>query len=558
MKELRQQGLGDHQLVLDSDGQISAQTTPLEQFGNRFTSKPSSPQQKDAFQKLQAMLERDYGSVGRDVLSPLVGNETSITVNEATEVIKQAKNQFQMWQNQCLLDIQLVAWNKFANNKGQASAQRILSQMMHALQPTPEQVQCLRELIMCAQSSEEICNFAYMAMANPTYIKDSLTRISTLNPGSQSQEYSNLLLSIDINREIAINRMNQLLELEPKQAQVLRELINTSSPKEMFTFVHATENNPKVAYDFLSNLATLSERLQSEELLSSLQNLSRSNFAEARRWTSAYTKMMEYVKPNEAQKQVLLEFIRQKGPRNVLDFAQAATNNPIGAREFLSKLSRLESNLRSKEFSSLFAAMKRPFVECTSRFSSLLNANPIANAANQIRNAVESNPVTDGFARTTQGAAEIAKHLITAPGQLANEGFILGLKTMLAEGQILPNTNNAFLAEQLDRLQHAPGLQAQLMNIGKNGISPVAHQAIRETLGLPPGAPITPKEAQQAALAALLSPLRQGDVGSCFATFVAINIHDTRPSEMLRDMASLIEKGFIERQNGNAHVQIPF
>ncbi|MDR1255215.1 MAG: hypothetical protein LBJ78_04320, partial [Puniceicoccales bacterium] len=290
-----------------------------------------------------------------------------------------------------------------------------------------------------------------------------------------------------------------------------------------------------------------------------IQNLAHKNPIEAQRLGAAWNSMMVSLQPNEAQKQVLCELVgHAKDPSKVLAFAHAATNNPIGARQFLSNLSGLEQNSRSQEFSSLLAEGKSSFVECTRCFWQLSNTDPVANASNQIHYAMQSNPATDGLTRATQGAAEIAKHLITAPGQLANEGFILGLKTMLAEGRMLPGINNAFFAQQLDRLQHDPGLREQLMNIGRNGISPVAHQAIRETLGLPPGAPITPKEAQQAALAALLSPLRQGKVGSCFATSVAINIHDTRPSEMLRDMASLIEKGFIERQNGNAHVQIPF
>jgi hypothetical protein len=275
-----------------------------------------------------------------------------------------------------------------------------------------------------------------------------------------------------------------------------------------------------------------------------------------------YANMVKSLQPNDAQKQVLLELVQhvniRENPKQILPFAYAAVDNPTGAKEFLSNLSRLEPNLRSQEFSGLFAKGKISFLECAKRFNEFATQILLRNTADEIHNAMQSNLGADGLIRATQGATEIAKHLITASGQLADEGFIFGLKSMLAEGKILPGLNNAFVAQQLDRLLSDEGLQAQLMNIGKNGISTAAQQAIRQTLGLSPDAPITAKEAQQAALAAMLSPLRQGKVGSCFATSAAINIHDTRPSEMLRDMASLIEKGCIERTNGYARIQVPF
>ncbi|MDR2768967.1 MAG: hypothetical protein LBB19_00185 [Puniceicoccales bacterium] len=400
LQDLQQKGFGGRQLVLDSNG-ASAKATLFERFCDLFTSKPSSPKQGNALQKFQAILEQDYGSVGKHVLSSLVESKKHITVNEAVTFITQAKDQLQ-----------------------------------------------------------------------------------------------------------------QLMALFPQEMRGTNEI----------------------------------------------QNLARNNPVEAQRLGSAFTKMIECVNPNEAQKQVLLELVRhiniRENPKAILSFAYAATNNPRGAGLFLSNLSELVQESQLQQLSSLFKKGKIPFVECSQRFYGLSNTDPMAEAVNQIRSQLQSS--RDDFARATQGAAEIAKHLITESGQLADEAFIFGLKAMIAAGKPLSGINNAFLAQQLDRLQNDPGLQAQLLAIGRNGISPVAHQAIREALGLPPNAPITAKEAQQAALAAMLAPLRQGAVGSCFATSIAINMHDTRPSEMLRDMASLIEKGFIERQNGNARIQIPF
>ncbi|MDR0392856.1 MAG: hypothetical protein LBH52_01330 [Puniceicoccales bacterium] len=398
LQGLRQQGLGDRQLALGPNGEVSAsaKATPFERFCNLFSSKPSSPKQGDALQKLQTILEQKC----RGLVGYLIGNKKPITINDAAQGIKQAKPQFQ----------QLIA----------------------------------------------------------------------------------------------------------------------TFPQEMRD-------------------------------TSVVQELARNNPTEAKRLGEALTNMMKLLQPNEAQKQVLCELILNvQDPKEILAFARAAINNPIGAGNFLSNLSGLEPNSRSQEFSKLFAEEEQVFNKCVLCFHKLSNAILVANAANEIHTAMQTNPTTDGLTRATQGAAEIAKHLITGSGQLADERFIAEFKAMLAEGAMLPGVNNAFLVQQLDRLLRDKNLQAQLLNIGRNGISPVAHQAIRETLGLPPDAPITAKEAQQAALAAMLSPLRQGAVGSCFATAVAINIHDTRPSEMLRDMASLIERGYLERQNGYAHIQIPF
>jgi hypothetical protein len=556
LRGLRQQGLGDCQLTLGPSGRASAKTL-FDRFCDFFTSKPSSPKQGDALQKLQAILEQDYGSVGKQVLSSLVGNKKPITVKEAIKQIKLAKGQFQQWQQQA---VQSAVENKFANDRRQVFIQQVLPQMIQTLKLEGiAQVKVLQDLIMCAQDIEEIWNLAHEAIGHPEDIKKYLSYAATLSPESRSQAHSDLLLNID--QRTAIGQMHQLLRLESGQAQVLHDLINTSSPKEIFAFVHATQSNQKAAYDLLLNLSKLPQDLR-PELLSSLSNFAGRNLVEAQRLGSAFAKMVELLQPNTEQKQVLLELIRhiniQENPKAVLAFAYAAINNPEGAGKFLSSLSGLTKDEQLNAFSNLFEKGQISFTQCTRCFYKLSSTDPMADAANQIHNAMQLNPATDGLTHATQGAAEIAKHLITASGQLADESFIFGLKTILEEGKALPGINNTFLAQQLDRLLSDKGLQAQLMNIGRNGISPVAHQAIRETLGLPPGAPITAKEARQAALAALLTPLRQGEVGSCGVTSAAINVHDTRPSEMLRDMASLIEKGYLERQNGYARVQVPF
>ncbi|MDR0756113.1 MAG: hypothetical protein LBE99_04345, partial [Puniceicoccales bacterium] len=70
LQNLQQKGLGNRHLVLDSNGKASAKTL-FQQFCNWFTCTPSSPKQSNELQQLQAMLERDYGSVDRRALLSL-------------------------------------------------------------------------------------------------------------------------------------------------------------------------------------------------------------------------------------------------------------------------------------------------------------------------------------------------------------------------------------------------------------------------------------------------------------------------------------------------------
>src|SRR5262249_58414391 len=59
--------------------------------------------------------------------------------------------------------------------------------------------------------------------------------------------------------------------------------------------------------------------------------------------------------------------------------------------------------------------------------------------------------------------------------------------------------------------------------------------------------PVGKAEARRAAVASLLTKLRQHDVGSCFATSVAIQAQEKVPDVFLKDIKSLIETGTVVR-----------
>lgn len=73
-----------------------------------------------------------------------------------------------------------------------------------------------------------------------------------------------------------------------------------------------------------------------------------------------------------------------------------------------------------------------------------------------------------------------------------------------------------------------------------------ADALIAATMQLPSGKPILDRHAKQAALAALLTPLRQ-NVGSCFATAPAIMIQQEQPLQFLADISQLFAIGGLRR-----------
>lgn len=70
---------------------------------------------------------------------------------------------------------------------------------------------------------------------------------------------------------------------------------------------------------------------------------------------------------------------------------------------------------------------------------------------------------------------------------------------------------------------------------------------IRSTLGLNEKTPLTALHSKQALLSALLTDLRQGNIGSCFASSIAIMVHDQNPLQMAIELKGIIENGKFEK-----------
>lgn len=81
---------------------------------------------------------------------------------------------------------------------------------------------------------------------------------------------------------------------------------------------------------------------------------------------------------------------------------------------------------------------------------------------------------------------------------------------------------------------------------------------IENSLLLSPLIPLTDKHAKIAALSALLYHLRQGNSGSCFATYLAIEQKIMNPKDVIRDFKGLISEGGLTREIDGKKILFPY
>ncbi|MFA6916233.1 MAG: hypothetical protein WC222_07535 [Parachlamydiales bacterium] len=110
---------------------------------------------------------------------------------------------------------------------------------------------------------------------------------------------------------------------------------------------------------------------------------------------------------------------------------------------------------------------------------------------------------------------------------------------------------------KMNLLQSTPKLRSIV-----NSLNPTTlHQPILNTLndrGLHENSTSQKRSAAFTALTALFSHLRQGNEGSCFATFLAINMLASRPVECAEDFIELLQKGYLTKYCDGISIQFPF
>lgn len=148
----------------------------------------------------------------------------------------------------------------------------------------------------------------------------------------------------------------------------------------------------------------------------------------------------------------------------------------------------------------------------------------------------------------------VASMLTTSTG-LLNLGLIDTIKKKFYESDAPLKQHEKELLQTLEELKHSPLLQQQFRQILKPLSQNLAsNDIIRVTLHLPPSTQPTNKQAQTVALAALLSDMRQGDVGSCFASSVSILMMGAMKTKVLTDFGHILHEGKLSRHTQGGHI----
>ena len=164
--------------------------------------------------------------------------------------------------------------------------------------------------------------------------------------------------------------------------------------------------------------------------------------------------------------------------------------------------------------------------------------------------------------RNVHVGRELARQLIDEKGAIKRRTLFQAIQLLeenlysLGPGRHHDGSRQKHLLKILkllyDNPSYAQGLKRINRPIGHRG----AEKLIKETLLLPEATQISDAHARQAAIAALLTVLRQ-NVGSCFATAPAILIQQDLPLAFLADIAELLGTGRLTRIKEGVEYTVP-
>ena len=153
---------------------------------------------------------------------------------------------------------------------------------------------------------------------------------------------------------------------------------------------------------------------------------------------------------------------------------------------------------------------------------------------------------------------ELARMLISQTGKV-NVGIIESLLEAFLTKKKQPINYEINLGYALRLLQVTPELREKLSRIRRPSHPKAnANMVIRSALGLPEDAPITRVDAITTALSGILSHLRQGSDGSCFATPIAIELLSCHLDKCLDDFGTLLEVSKLTRDVDGVTTDFPF
>ncbi|QDU41229.1 hypothetical protein Mal4_55940 [Maioricimonas rarisocia] len=187
----------------------------------------------------------------------------------------------------------------------------------------------------------------------------------------------------------------------------------------------------------------------------------------------------------------------------------------------------------------------------------------ISSSSEELRKKAQRNrDKTARFARNTEMSRSAATRIVNEHGELmldigdlAEFPFFVEtedrLPTVLSEVSDSDHSElpqSVHMIQVMTRIGNDESLQKAIQKIEKPDDDSPAARMIRATLGLPGDAKLTDAHARQAVVCAMMSQLRQGSVGSCFATATAVEVQMSKPEIFVRDMTQLFKEGKISRK----------
>jgi hypothetical protein len=142
---------------------------------------------------------------------------------------------------------------------------------------------------------------------------------------------------------------------------------------------------------------------------------------------------------------------------------------------------------------------------------------------------------------------ELANVMVLSNGELN-----LGLSGLMKKCFFDPSIDFSYqevISRALDVLKMQPTLVQTFEGVVKpQNPNFKSNTLIRSMLNLDPTTEITNRHAKILAFATFLSKLRQGPIGSCFATSVGINLQILRPDKFMQDIVSILQSDKLVRK----------
>lgn len=152
----------------------------------------------------------------------------------------------------------------------------------------------------------------------------------------------------------------------------------------------------------------------------------------------------------------------------------------------------------------------------------------------------------------------IAEHIVNDDGSI-NIGLIQPLVNAFTEGDEAHRNHKINLIYGLSTLARCPRLRNKLAKVcAPSQEDAPGAKLVRQTLLLPPGHKVSDVDAKKAAISAIASHLRQGPVGSCFATYLGIQLLLSRLGRCLDDFSCLIADGKLTRSVDGKKESFPY